>query len=117
MVAILNDTMVPRIELSQIVRSHRIGPKVDKQGRLRTRQVIVRFGSERDRDIVYRSRFGLKTFNATNKNCPLFINEDLTAIRASLAYDSRMLKKQKKIQTVGQQMGRYSLRTELIRYV
>ena len=41
-VAILNDTMglVPRIELSQIERSHRIGPKVDKQGRLRTRQVI-----------------------------------------------------------------------------
>ena len=49
-VAILNDTMglVPRI-----------GPKVDKQGRLRTRQVIVRFGSERNRDIDYRSRFGL----------------------------------------------------------
>ena len=31
------------------------------------------------------------------RSLSFYFNEDLTAIRASLAYDSRMLKKQKKI--------------------
>ena len=51
----------PPIQLNQIERSHRLGPKTSADGRKRERTSIVRFRSERVRDEIYRSRFKLKT--------------------------------------------------------
>ena len=59
-------------------------------GTTRTRPIIVRFVSERVRDSVYRARTRLKGHD-------IYLNEDLTARRAKLAYDARQLKKAKKI--------------------
>ena len=62
-IKLVNDQMQfqPPIQLNQIERSHRLGPKTSADGRKRERAIIVRFRSERVRDEVYRSRFKLKT--------------------------------------------------------
>ena len=52
--------MKPPLELDDLERSHRLGRRVDKDGRPRTRAIIVRFQSERLRDEVYRARTKLK---------------------------------------------------------
>ena len=80
----------PPIQLNQIERSHRLGPKTSVDGQKRERAIIVRFRSERVRDEVYRSRFKLKTAQLEKR---VFVNEDLTARRAGLARQTRALKK------------------------
>ena len=55
--------ITPPIELHQIARSHRLGRRVDGQGRPRERPIIVRFIGERVRDEVYRARTKLKDHN------------------------------------------------------
>ena len=50
----------PRVQNTDIETSHRVGPKLDKQGQRRVRPIIVRFAKERTRDVVYRARFRLK---------------------------------------------------------
>ena len=91
--AVFNDKlgMEPPLQPSDLERSHRLGRKADDgQGPSRTRPIIVRFGSERVRDTVYRARTRLKGHD-------IYINEDLTARRAKLTYDVRQLKRGKKI--------------------
>ena len=88
----------PRVQNTDIERSHRVGPKVDKQGRRRVRPIIVRFAKERTRDVVYRARFRLKDVNAKRPLEKIFINENLTSTRASLAAEARPIKKAGKIQ-------------------
>ena len=79
-------------------RSHRLGRRADKDGRPRTRAIIVRFQSERLRDDVFRARTKLKTYNGERQDrAPIFINDDLTPRRAKLAFDARALKRSKKI--------------------
>ena len=86
------------LQTSDIERSHRVGPKLDKQGRRRVRPIIVRFAKERTRDGAYRARFRLKDFNAQRLLVErAFVNEDLTSTHASLAADARSLKKAGKI--------------------
>ena len=87
----------PPISLDDIERSHRLGPLVDKDGKPRRCAVIVRFRSERIRDKVFRSRTKLKVHNHEHPRLQVFINEDLTARRASLAYTTRQLKKAGKL--------------------
>ena len=84
----------PPIQLNQIERSHRLGPKTSVDGQKRERAIIVRFRSERVRDEVYRSRFKLKTAQLEKR---VFVNEDLTARRAGLARQTRALKKDHKV--------------------
>ena len=87
---IINEDMCPdaQIRPEQIERSHRLGGKTDRNGKARQRAIIVRFGSEHTRDVVYRARFMLK-----NKTGPkVFVNEDLTSTRAALAFQTRQLK-------------------------
>ena len=69
--------------VTDIERSHRLGPPKDREGRERTRPVIVRFRSERLRDSVYRARTKLKSHNIQQPDARIFVNEDLTARRAS----------------------------------
>ena len=80
-----------------IERSHRLGPKTDREGRPRTRVTIVRFRSERVRDTVFRARTVLKNHNKQHSDAQVYLNEDLTARRASMAFETRKLKQQKKI--------------------
>ena len=87
----------PPMQIDHLERSHRLGPKVGGDGQPRQRPIIARFRSERLRDAVYRSRFNLKTYNDTHRECKIFINEDLTARRAALARNTRSLKKERKL--------------------
>ena len=46
---------------------------------------------------MFRGRTQLKTHNQQHREAQIFINEDLTMRRASLAFQTRMLKKARKI--------------------
>ena len=72
---IINNTMCPDMPVrrDQIERSHRLGPKMDKNGKPHQRAVIIRFVSEKVRDDVCRARFQLKDHNAGARN-KVFVN-------------------------------------------
>ena len=90
--------MHPPLKNEDIERSHRLGPKLDRYSNKRLRPIIVRFLTERTRDVVYKARFRLKDFNVTQpREEKIFINEDLTSIRASLAAKARLIRKDQKI--------------------
>jgi len=99
------------IGTDQLERSHRIGPKLDEKGSPRKRAVIVRFRSEAVRDEVYRGRVNLKNHNRTHPDSQVFLNEDLTATRANLAFKTRQLKRQKKIADCWTHAGRVLVKT------
>ena len=82
---------------ADLERSHRLGPKMDRQEVRRVRHFIVRFANERVRDVVYKARFRLKHHNAQRPLERVFINEDLTSIRAALAAEARKLRKEDRI--------------------
>lgn len=87
----------PAVLPSDFERVHRIGRKTDTS--TRPRPVIVRFKSEKTRDRVFQSRASLKQKNerVAERSLKIFINEDLTTMRAKLAYETRVLKKANKI--------------------
>ena len=68
----------PSLESSQLECSHRVGPKLDQQDRVRSRPIIVRFKSENTRDAVLKARFRLKEHNERRRDARIYINEDLT---------------------------------------
>ena len=72
---------------------HRLGKKRYD----RDRPIIVRFGSDRLRDQVIRSRSKLKTSADRRDTKPIYVNEDLSAYRAKLAFDARQLKKKGRV--------------------
>ena len=79
----------PPLESSQLERSHRVGPKLDQQDRVRSRPIIVRFKSENTRDAVQKARFRLKEHNERHRDARIYINDDLTVRRATLARECR----------------------------
>ena len=82
----------PPLDMSDIARSHRSGdPSAGN-----ARPVLVKFSTYRIRDRVIRARKKLKTYNKDNPH-PVYINEDLTKLRADLAYRARQFKKEKLI--------------------
>ena len=81
---------IPLLALTNLERAHRIGPAKDKEGRPRKRPTIVRFRSERLRDSVFRSRYNLNEYNQGHPDAIIFMNEDLTAHRASLTFKTRL---------------------------
>ena len=58
---------------------------------------LLCFQSFPSRDVVYRMRFRLTGVDAKRPLDNIFVNEDLTSTRASLAADARSLKKAAKI--------------------
>ena len=96
---LVNHTMAikPQLQRHAIVKCHRLGPKVDRRGDQQTRPIIVKFTNESIRDDVLRARFVLKEHNAKHSDSRIFLNEDLTGIRAKLAREARVLKKSGKI--------------------
>ena len=79
--------MTPPVQLHQLVRSHRLGRAKEGQDPKRhPRPIIIRFSSERLRDEVQQ-----------DQDLKIFLNDDLTTLRGKLAYDARVLKREKKI--------------------
>ena len=91
--------MTPPVQLHQLVRSHRLGRAKEGQDPKRhPRPIIIRFSSERLRDEVFKARVKLKTHNLQqDQDLKIFLNDDLTTLRGKLAYDARVLKREKKI--------------------
>ena len=79
----------PPLEPSQLECSHRVGPKLDQQDRVLSRPIIVRFKSENTRDAVLKARFRLKEHIERHRDAIIYINEDLTVRRATLARECR----------------------------
>ena len=74
----------PPLEPSQLEGSHRVGPKLDQQDRVRSGPIIVRFKSDNKRDAVLKAGFRLKEHLA--REC-----------RATLARECRVLKRTGKL--------------------
>ena len=88
----------PPVQRHQLERSHRIGRRAVGPGPPGPpRAIVVRFTSERLRDDVYRVHTRLKAHNQLHRDQSIFINDDLTARRAKLAFETRLLKKARKI--------------------
>ena len=101
--AVINGNMnlQPPLHIGQIELSHRVGRKTtdsqrDDSGPPRPRPIIVLLCSERVRDVVFISRTGLKEYNRQNQDHQIFLNEDLTAVRARIFFEARQLKRRKK---------------------
>ena len=104
---------------NQLERGHRVGPKENRQGQPRERPIIVRFRSEAIRDSVFRARSQLKAHNLQNRGNAIYNNEDLTAKRSELAYETRQLKRNKTIMDCWTFAGKVLIKTNagLIREV
>ena len=87
----------PPLESSQLERSHRVGPTFDQQDRVHSRPIIVRFKSKNTRDAVLKARFRLKGHNERHRDARIYINEDLTVCRATLARECRAPKRTGKL--------------------
>lgn len=111
--SIFNDAdkmaMSPQITLEDLERTHRTGKKTNDDGNRLPRSIIVRFVREGLRDRVYRSRVKLKDYN-NRSNTPVYINEDLTGLRARMLFDCRKLVKTKKIKECWSFMGNLYLK-------
>lgn len=86
------------LNYSQIGRTHRVGPPPTTSTKNRPRDIIIRFISYRDRDLVFRNKKNLKSFNeCQSPDRRLYVNEALTQRRASLYKKTRDLFRNKKI--------------------
>ena len=87
----------PKVEPKDIAVSHRVG----KPGQRTTpRQIIVKLATRNIREHVFKARTELKNVNNAeeNKDKPkIYLNEDLTKLRAGLAKKARYLKTAGKI--------------------
>ena len=94
-VKIANDILGvdPPLEERDISVSHRLPTRRNAPPN-QPKPIIVRFVSRADRDRVLKIRKNLKDYNE-DKDTKLYINEDLTAIRAKLFSTARSLQKQR----------------------
>ena len=93
----VNENMGMLLTVAHLERNHRLGPKKEENGRPWKRAIIVQFRSEAFRDEVFKARAQLKRHNIIDIDKAIFINEDLTEKRASLANKTRLLKREKNI--------------------
>ena len=94
-----------KMDMRSIGRTHRVGPTGGTK-----RDIIVRFISYRDRDLVFRNKRNLKLRNASATS-KVFVNEALTRKRASLFKKVRDLKKDSRIAECWTQDGKVLLKT------
>ena len=81
------------LQKNEIVRCHRVGRTPSEPSR--PRPVLVKFQCERRRDTILRQRGNLKKSDTIYNR--IFINEDLTATRALLAYQAGTLRNESKL--------------------
>ena len=111
-IATISETMgLTNIGENQLEQSHRVGPKENKDGQPRERPIIVCFRSEAIRDSVFRARSQLKVHNLQNRGKAIYINEDLTANRSELAYETRQMKRKKTIMHCWTYAGKVLIKT------
>jgi len=67
-----------QVRPEQIERSHQLGPKLEENGKIGKRAIIVRFGIESTLDVVQRASFMLKR----NNHAKVFVTDDLTSTGA-----------------------------------
>ena len=77
-----------QISDSDVVRSHRVGKRAEDCST--PRDIIVRFTTHNTKSSVMRSARKLKGTH-------VFINEDLTKTRATIAWEARTFKRERKI--------------------
>ena len=58
------------------------------------RVIMVKFATYRARELVYKTKTNLKSYNSDNPDHKIFINEDLTKFRANLCYEARKFRNQ-----------------------
>ena len=100
-VALANEVLKvdPPLQLSDIEVSHRLRkPRHAKDDE--PRPIIVRFRSKNERYRVISSRKQLKDYNLTSEHPNIYINEDLTSMRAKLFSTVRALHKKRHFQQV-----------------
>ena len=99
---IINNEMglTPPLQTSEIVCCHRV--------------VLVKFQCERRRDTILRQRGNLKKSDISNR---IFVNEDLTATGALLAYRARQLRKKGKIADTWSVNGKIVIKDNLSKIV
>ena len=92
------------LTLSEIDRSHRVGPKTSTSGLTssRPRDIIVKFDTYRSRQKLYSNRTKARKCGYPNH----YINEDLTRRRSDLLYRCRSLKNKGLIRDVWTSDGR-----------
>ncbi|CAG2223095.1 unnamed protein product [Mytilus edulis] len=97
-----------KLSLRDIGRTHRIGER--KKGR--TRDIIIRFISYRDRALVYSNKKNLKMVNDEQDNVKkrIYVNEALTLKRATLFRKARQLKHDKLINSCWTHDGKILVR-------
>ena len=89
------------IENSDVVRSHRVGKRAED--RSTPHDIIVRFTTHNMKTFVIRIARKLKETN-------LFINEDMTKSGATIAWEARTLKRERKILATWTRDVRHDLR-------
>ena len=103
---VLKDSDI-KLDMSRIDRTHRVGP--ERNGR--PRDIVVKFLSYRDRDVVFRNKKNLKSFNRNPSNRDrVFINEALTRPRAKLFAQARRLQKENLIESTWTIDGRIKIK-------
>jgi len=90
------------LNYSHIGRTHRVGPPLritdSKSKPSRPRDIIIRFISYRNRDLVFRNKKNLKTHNQSQPpEHRLYVNEALTKRRANLFKKTRDLLRDRKV--------------------
>ena len=105
--AVINETMNvrPQINLNDIDRIHRVGPKTSSN-----RPMLIKFSTYYARKRVMDGRSRLKQSG-------LFVNEDLTRRRADICWRARQLKKEGKIQGVWTADGKILIKNNVNRVV
>ena len=79
-----------RNSIQSAAGQHRPGAKSSTRSGRHRPGLIIWFTSERLRDAVYRSRGSLKDFNSRQQtSARIYLNEDLTARRSSIAYKTK----------------------------
>ena len=58
------------------------------------RVVMVKFATHRAQELVYKTKSNLKPYNSDNPGHKIFIDKDLTKVRATLCYKDRKLRNQ-----------------------
>ena len=91
--------MSPPLSDQDIERCHRLGRQTDPA---RPRCMIITLKSERMRDSAYSARGFLKNRNKSAEPAlRLYINGDLTLRRSFMAFQTRKLRAEKRLQTAG----------------
>ena len=111
-VTIANDILKvdPPLDERDISVSHRL-PTRRNAPRNEPNPIIVRFVSRADRDRVLKIRKNLKVYNE-EKDVKIYINEDLTAIRAKLFSIARSLQKQRLLAQTWTYNGAIKVKTQ-----